>query len=77
MIVIYIINSIYYIQSVKVILDLFSENPDVYDRVAVVSFHPNILYKVQCVHWGVACMQAKEVTVRPENHATAIIMYWV
>ena len=66
-------------QCVKVILDLFSENPDVYDRVAVVSFHPNILYKVQCVHMGAACMQAisKEVMVRPENHVTAIIMYLV
>lgn len=33
-------------QSVEVILNLFSENPDMYDRVAVVSFYPYILYKV-------------------------------
>ena len=41
-------------QSVKVILNLFSENPDMYDRVAVVSFYPYILYKVStgthCAH---------------------------
>ena len=41
-------------QSVKVILNLFSENPDIYDRVAVVSFYPYILYKVSagthCAH---------------------------
>lgn len=36
-----------FLQAVKVILDLFSENPGMYDHVAVVSFYPHILYKVR------------------------------
>ena len=33
-------------QVVHVITELFSENPDLYEQVAVISFFPRILYKV-------------------------------
>ena len=33
-------------QSAQVVKELFSKNPSLYNRVAVISFYPNILYKV-------------------------------